>query len=244
MQIKIYQYYNEDINDKSYHYTVDYNILVNNNSKGYSGRSYSFDTDAAKVIKNKYGEVVLLAVPRGQLLFPYVINGNMYLIYEESVDYGYEITQSIYKCLGKLDEHLDNAVSDECKAVIEQAEQFIRTVQTTELERKRSEAEKKAEIMSHIDSWTTEEKAIRDEGGKTTEYIHHITVGNSEMTFTERNIFDFGRAVNYKNGLVLSKNGVYLIKTPNGEQQLSQAETEAAIAVFKYGKYARSGIRM
>lgn len=144
----------------------------------------------------------------------------------------------------RFNDNIVNAVSDECKTVIEQAEQFIRTVQAAELERKRLEAEKKAEIMSHIDSWTTEEKNINDEGGKTTEYIHHITVGDTEMVFTERNVFDFGRVVNYKQSLVYAENGVYLINTPNGKEKLNDAETKAVTALFEYGKYARSGIRM
>lgn len=136
------------------------------------------------------------------------------------------------------------AVYTECNAIIEQAQKIIETYQAIESSKIKAAEEKRNEIMSHIRLWKTEEKNISDDGGKTTEYIHHITVDDTEMIFTERNIFDFGRVINYKQSLVYAENGVYLINTPNGKENLNDAETKAATALFEYGKYARSGIRM
>lgn len=144
----------------------------------------------------------------------------------------------------KLHDDIVNAVCGECDSIIEQAQGFVESYQTSEREMKKAAEERRNEIMSPIRSWTTEEKNISDEGGKTTEYIHHITVGDTEMVFTERNVFDFGRVVNYRQNLVYAENGVYLINTPNGKEKLNDVETKAVAALFEYGKYARAGVRM
>ena len=132
------------------------------------------------------------------------------------------------------------AVSAECDRIIEQAQKIANEYKNT----KKEEEKEKMEILSPIGQWTIEEKIIRDEGGKTVEYIHHITVDNTEMTFVERNVFDFGRVINYKNSLTYKEDGVYMIDTPNGKEPLNSAESKAAKAIFKYGKYAHASVRM
>lgn len=81
-------------------------------------------------------------------------------------------------------------------------------IETIVLPRKKREAEeqtRRAEIMSHIISITTEERNTYDEGGSTKEYIHRVLMPSGKTyTFLDRNVFDFGRIVSY-NGAMLSR---------------------------------------
>lgn len=60
--------------------------------------------------------------------------------------------------------------------------------------RKKAEAEEKARLLDGV-SWTTTQREIWDEGGKTTEYEHEITMNGKTYTVRECNVFDWGRVV-------------------------------------------------
>ncbi len=79
--------------------------------------------------------------------------------------------------------------------------------------------------------WEIEEKDITDEGGKTKEYIHNITINGTTYIFKERNIFDVGIAITDKNGLI-------------DVSDMQGDELRAAQIVIKYGKFANSSVRM
>jgi len=91
--------------------------------------------------------------------------------------------------------------------------QKLRTVlagiyRTVTLPRKQKEAAEQArrrEILSHVESVTTEERKIQDEGGATKQYTHRVLMPSGKTyVFTDRNLFDFGRVLNY-DGMMLSK---------------------------------------
>lgn len=142
-------------------------------------------------------------------------------------------------------------------AVTEEAERLQSTIKTDlEKYRENKEAEKRqkekerAELLSDT-NWEIKEKIIYDEGGKTHEYIHHITIDNKEYTIIERNVFDFGRVLNLPEGGMYSRteNEVFVEHyiEKNGWERTKVEdpnEAKAAIIVFKYGKFAKSMIRM
>lgn len=117
-----------------------------------------------------------------------------------------------------------------------------------------AESLKKAEEQvreSDLESvqWTTTEKTIRDEGGKTTEYLHSITIRGKTYRFLERSVFDFGRVINSpdQDGMAAS---TYVWKDfTDGVgwrtvREMEPDEREAYRLVCKYGRFARSGVRM
>ena len=109
-----------------------------------------------------------------------------------------------------------------------------------EQERKRAEAMKSRDTYG-ID-WTTTEKTITDEGGKTSEYHHKITIDGETIELIERNVFDFGRVINRGNGDGYAvTRGVW-----RGKETVLMTDKEdyAYNLVKKYGKFAKSNIRM
>lgn len=129
----------------------------------------------------------------------------------------------------------------------------IRDARITEKEAaKRAYEEEKARLLNGV-AWTVSEKAISDEGGKTTEYEHHVIVNGRDYMFIERSVFDFGRVINPNgHGLVdyNRENDEYYIRIfvdNEGwvrDRKMSDDEARAYLIVFKYGRYARAGIRM
>ena len=134
-----------------------------------------------------------------------------------------------------------------------------------EARRKREEEEElarkeKEALISRVDSWTIEEKSIQDEGGWTKIYYHSFVVGGEELRFTERNIFDFGIAINPDypvaaglelGGLAWRNEAGILVWNDFVPSQgwvevrpLTENEQICYAIVSKYGKFARSGIRM
>lgn len=66
----------------------------------------------------------------------------------------------------------------------------------TERESKIKAFEEERSKMLEGVQWDIKEHSLCDEGGKTKCYIHTITINDETYVFKERNIFDFGRAIN------------------------------------------------
>jgi len=121
-------------------------------------------------------------------------------------------------------------------------------------------AKERKDIMRNIDNIITGKYAIEDEGGKTTQYIHTVTMKNGEtFQFSDRNVFDFGRVINplypisediKSGGLCLMRNGKpYWMDAKQGQglvpvRPLLENEKNAFNAVAKYCGHCNSGIRM
>lgn len=72
------------------------------------------------------------------------------------------------------------------------------------LERERERERIRTEIMSHVVRVDTQEYEIQDEGGTTEAYIHRVLMPSGKTyTFRDRNVFDFGRVVNYQGGMFI-----------------------------------------
>lgn len=105
----------------------------------------------------------------------------------------------------------------------------------------------KAELLSKVDSWNVAEKKITDEGGKTTMYIHTFVIGDREYTFTERNVFDFGRVINPRygpGGFAIYYGDTHYWSRSDGEYPMTDDEIICVQIISKYGKFANSRIRM
>ena len=101
---------------------------------------------------------------------------------------------------------------------------------------------------------------MTDEGGKTKEYVHTITFHNGEqLTFTERNVFDFGIVINpaysvlpesKPGGLCLNNNGTYQWhEFIDGKgwfpvRELTENEKTALKYLQAFGKLSGCNIRM
>ena len=90
-------------------------------------------------------------------------------------------------------------------------------------------------------------------------FTHRFQIHGIVLTFTERNIFDFGVTINpnyavqegmVKDSLALMKDGVLQWHTFEPEKgwfpvrPLSDEELICYDLIAKYGKYSRSGIRL
>lgn len=126
-------------------------------------------------------------------------------------------------------------------------------------EEKKAQYEKeKAEMISQVDDWSVSEQSICDEGGKTKVYQHCFLIGGETLSFKERNVFDFGVAINpsyeiipgESGGIVIEKDGVlqwYTLSNDNGwvpVRPLTDHEKTCWTIIAKYGKYSRARIRM
>lgn len=126
-----------------------------------------------------------------------------------------------------------------------------------------NEREKEAKIEAikkSIASINTSERAITDEGGRTKMYTHTITFHDGEkLTFTERNVFDFGIVINpsysvvpgaMPGGLCVNCDGCYQWHKFNNNEgwapvrKLTKNETTALNYLEVFGKFARHSIRM
>lgn len=105
----------------------------------------------------------------------------------------------------------------------------------------------KAELLSKVDSWNVAEEKITDEGGKTTMYIHTFVIGDREYTFTERNVFDFGRVINPRygeKGFAIYYGDTHYWSRSDGEYPMTNDEIICVQIINKYGNFANSRIRM
>ncbi|MBQ8134891.1 MAG: hypothetical protein IJ192_10875 [Clostridia bacterium] len=105
--------------------------------------------------------------------------------------------------------------------------------------------EKERSILLDGVKWNRTESIIHDEGGKTKYFTHHITINSNTYVLTERNVFDFGRVINFKDGCIVKRNGVFVVNTFDGKDiALTDDEVKAVTIVKKYGGFANSHIRM
>ena len=126
-------------------------------------------------------------------------------------------------------------------------------------EEKKAQYEKeKAEWVSQVDDWTVREYNIHDEGGKTKIYWHGFRIGGVTLSFTERNIFDFGIVINpdyeiipgESGGIAMQKDGAMQWHTFTSDSGwipvrfLTEYEKICWTIIAKYGKFAGAGIRM
>ena len=131
--------------------------------------------------------------------------------------------------------------------------------QRQQWEEKKAQYEKeKAELISKVDDWSIREYNIHDEGGKTKVYQHCFRIGGSTLTFTERNIFDFGIVINpdyeitpgESGGIAMRKGGVlqwHTFSSDNGwipVRHLTDHEEICWTIIAKYGKFAGANIKM
>lgn len=113
---------------------------------------------------------------------------------------------------------------------IEELTAIIDEQNRIETEKKMKAEAEKAALLDGV-KWNIEERDITDEGGRTKEYNHHIVINNTEYIIKERNVFDVGRCITDKDGLI-------------DFNAIDGDTLRAATIVLKYGKYAGSGIRM
>lgn len=126
-------------------------------------------------------------------------------------------------------------------------------------EEKKAQYEKeKAEMISQVDGWSVSEQSICDEGGKTKVYQHCFLIGGETLSFTERNVFDFGVVINpnyeitsgESGGIAIEKDGVlqwHIFSSDNGwipVRSLTDHEKICWTIIAKYGKFAGASIRM
>lgn len=127
------------------------------------------------------------------------------------------------------------------------------------IEEKKKEDEREA-IRNSIVSICTSEKTITDEGGKTKEYTHTITFHDGEkLTFSERNVFDFGIVINPSYGVIpgVEPGGLCLNRDSCLQwhefvdnkgwipvRPLTENEKTAMNYLQTFGKFSRHRIRM
>lgn len=154
---------------------------------------------------------------------------------------------------------------EEYDRYIKENEKREKEIQEKEVEQRRQWEEKKAqyekekaELISKVDDWSIREYNIHDEGGKTKVYKHCFRIGGSTLSFTERNVFDFGIVINpdYEiipgetGGIVMRKDGLLQWHTFSGDngwipvRPLTEHEKICWTIIAKYGKFAGSSIRM
>lgn len=135
---------------------------------------------------------------------------------------------------------------------IDRATKALDDAVSAEDAKKRAYEEEKTRLLDGV-TWDVNGKQIADEGGKTMMYEHIVTVNGKTFMFTERNLFDFGRVINPKRGGLIScdsETGKYYRKKfddANGWNRVEDIDEDEARAykiVLKYGKYARTSIRM
>lgn len=125
-------------------------------------------------------------------------------------------------------------------------------------EKKERYKKERAALLSYVDDWTISEQNIQDEGGKTKVYRHCFLIKGEKLSFTERNVFDFGVVINpdyeivpgISGGIAIEKDGLLQWHTFSGNvgwtpvRTLTDCERICWTLVAKYGEYAGSGIRM
>lgn len=115
-----------------------------------------------------------------------------------------------------------------------------------------AEEKRKNELLENVATHEIKERIIKDEGGKTSEYVHAIKFANGESyVFRERNIFDFGRVINPKeDGLITFNDGECHVedfidgKGWVWQRTIAGQELQAFNLVWEFGRFAKSAIRM
>ena len=110
-------------------------------------------------------------------------------------------------------------------------------------------AKAKKALLSGV-TWDVSERIITDEGGKTFEFRHTISINGERFVIIERSVFDFGVVLNANGGgLYTKRNGEWCIERLDGDSgwvaaPISSNNAHAVEIVHRYGKYADSEIRM
>lgn len=154
---------------------------------------------------------------------------------------------------------------EEYDRYIQENERREKVIQEKEVEQQQKREEKKVwyekekrELLSQVDDWAITEHNICDEGGKTKLYEHRFLIGEKTLSFTERNIFDFGVVINpdyeispdISGGLALKKDGMLQWHTFTRDKgwvpvrPLTDQEQICWKIIKKYGKFAGESIRM
>lgn len=139
---------------------------------------------------------------------------------------------------GELD---DTWIANKIKAILLQAYDELAAAKKEKMRKFiESESELK-QLFSQITSIDTKMYKIADEGGYTREYIHSVLMpSGKKYTFLDRNVFDFGREINYKGMLFSRKNGVYGWdkKQSNGSWEfVPVADDDEAIIACRVASY-------
>lgn len=162
-------------------------------------------------------------------------------------NYRPEIIDSTY--FGTLSHEAQRIIVDEANSIIEELEQYIEDYDTEKASREEKAKQDKNALLDGVE-WDVSQRTVSDEGGKTTEYTHKITINGRTYTIIERNVFDFGRVMNSKSGGMYSmSNGKWVIERfSDGSgwvpSSISDDEARAVEIVSRYGEYSNSPIRM
>ncbi len=148
-----------------------------------------------------------------------------------------------------LSEQMQNIIIEEATRVQnEMKEALINEQARLQAEHEREESER-AELLKDVD-WKIKEHFIADEGGKTVEYTHTLTINNTSYTIIERNVFDFGRVMNSpKGGMYSRQSDTWVLEHYTKDEgwmptEIPTDEQRAAQIVCKYGKFAKASVRM
>lgn len=141
-------------------------------------------------------------------------------------------------------------IANDLERVINDASAALERWQDEIDAQKKAEIDEKNRLLDGV-VWQITERNISDEGGRTKEYTHRVTVNGKTYTFIERNVFDFGRVINFEYGgiVILGDDGLLHkeIRQNNHWVQgdlLAGDELRAYMIVDKYGRFAESPIRM
>lgn len=162
-------------------------------------------------------------------------------------NYRKEIVDSTY--FGTLSHEAQSIIVDEANSIIKELEQYIEDYDADKLNREETAKREKDALLDGVE-WDVSQRTVSDEGGKTAEYTHKITINGRTYTIIERNVFDFGRVMNSKSGGMYSRsNGKWVIERFSDgsgwiSSPISDDEARAVEIVSRYGEYSNSPVRM
>ena len=147
-----------------------------------------------------------------------------------------------------LSSKLQSVIIEESTRIQSEAAYVLEQMEEEKRAKAEAMAKEKAELLSGV-KWETVENTVYDENGKTKEYIHTLTINGETYKIQERNVFDVGICKTRIDGGMYSKEaGEWVIDnlTDKGwiTEEISDNEKKAIEIVSRYGKYAKSIIRM
>ena len=153
-----------------------------------------------------------------------------------------------------------NIPAEKVHAVIDrELETAYQTIAIPRMQKEQEQQRKRQQALEYFASVETTEKTIYDEGGKTKQYTHILTTKEGKVfSFTDRNVFDFGRVINpayevvpgKKGGIILSyqETLAFFDKFPDKDtvplRLLDKDEIAAYKLVVKFLGFAGSRFRM
>lgn len=149
-----------------------------------------------------------------------------------------------FYCRFKFNDDIIQLIYEELDKAIKELETYI-CEETKKREKAKQEWESEHSLLLDGVDWKMSEKTIYDEGGETKEITHRFVIEDDVIVMTERNIFDFGRVVNYKNGAIFNRNGVMVVEKIEGDSiPLTINEKKAHTIICRYSPLRKEGIRM